>query len=506
MSLYVARPDPGRDVTIAAQIAELPHPTTFTGEHASAAVGAGSRLQLSSRAPAFLRMHMSRGVLRVATLGIVDIATLRVAWLLRELVVRAPATVRPDIAALQFIGAVMLGLALFNCYGPGDRRRNPGAIARATALGVGMALWTEMWSGSAAAVLAVVGVWAIAAAMLLVSRRLVNQLVRLVNPAPSHVARAVVIGSAAEAVGLIDHPAIGETRWCHLEAYFEPSSHPEQDVAANLARLIRKQRIDTVIIAGRLDTPAFALVLDAAITSGCHVLSFPRVPPTRNVSPRLIWRDGAPVIEFTRPGTIGTGYMVKRALDIAVAAGALVLLSPLLLAVALLSHLQSDGPVLFRQTRIGRGGRTFRIVKFRTMLRDAEDQRDALQRQSAYADARHFKMASDPRVTALGRVLRRTCIDELPQFWNVLVGDMALVGPRPPLPSEVAAYEAKDYARFDVKPGLTGPWQVNGRHRMCDFEEIVRIETAYIRRWSIWLDLELLLRTVPVVLSRRGAH
>jgi lipopolysaccharide/colanic/teichoic acid biosynthesis glycosyltransferase len=162
--------------------------------------------------------------------------------------------------------------------------------------------------------------------------------------------------------------------------------------------------------------------------------------------------------------------------------------------------------VLFRQTRIGQGGRPFRIVKFRTMCRGADAQRNALADQSVYRDRRLFKVPSDPRVTRLGAVLRRTSLDELPQFWNVLVGDMALVGPRPPMPGEVARYEAKDYARFDVKPGLTGPWQVSGRSAIHDFDEVVRMETSYIRRWSLWLDLTLLLRTVPAVFSGRGAH
>jgi lipopolysaccharide/colanic/teichoic acid biosynthesis glycosyltransferase len=140
------------------------------------------------------------------------------------------------------------------------------------------------------------------------------------------------------------------------------------------------------------------------------------------------------------------------------------------------------------------------------MVANAEAQRGALQGASLYADARLFKVPADPRITRLGVMLRRTSLDELPQFWNVLRGDMSLVGPRPPLPSEVELYHASDFARFDVKPGITGPWQVSGRNEICDFDEVVRLETAYIRRWNIWLDISLLLRTVPAVLSGRGAH
>jgi lipopolysaccharide/colanic/teichoic acid biosynthesis glycosyltransferase len=123
-----------------------------------------------------------------------------------------------------------------------------------------------------------------------------------------------------------------------------------------------------------------------------------------------------------------------------------------------------------------------------------------------YADGRLFKIKDDPRITRLGALLRRTSLDELPQLWNVLRGEMSLVGPRPPLASEVALYEAHHYARFDVKPGITGPWQVNGRSTVTEFEEVVRLESEYIRGWTIWKDVALLVRTVPAVLFMRGAQ
>jgi len=161
--------------------------------------------------------------------------------------------------------------------------------------------------------------------------------------------------------------------------------------------------------------------------------------------------------------------------------------------------------VFFRQDRVGGGGRRFRIIKFRTMVDGAEKRRDDLLSQSVYSDPRLFKMPDDPRMTRLGRWLRRTSLDELPQLVNVLRGDMSLVGPRPPLPSEVALYEQHHYARFDVKPGITGPWQVAGRNGVTAFEEVIGLETAYIQNWSVWADLQLLVKTVPVVVRMRGA-
>jgi lipopolysaccharide/colanic/teichoic acid biosynthesis glycosyltransferase len=174
--------------------------------------------------------------------------------------------------------------------------------------------------------------------------------------------------------------------------------------------------------------------------------------------------------------------------------------------IALAIYISSPGPIFFRQTRVGLGGRLFKITKFRSMVHDAESRRDDLAPKSLYNDLRLFKVKDDPRVTALGAFLRRTSLDELPQLWDVFLGEMSLVGPRPPLPAEVDLYEEHHYTRFDVKPGMTGPWQVNGRNLITDFEEVIRLETDYIREWTIWKDLGILLKTVPAVVNMRGAN
>jgi len=201
----------------------------------------------------------------------------------------------------------------------------------------------------------------------------------------------------------------------------------------------------------------------------------------------------------------GRQLMVKRSLDLVVCGLGLAVLSPLFILIALAVYISSPGPIFFRQTRVGLGGRPFKITKFRSMVHDAEAQLDDLTPQSLYSDRRLFKVKDDPRVTRLGAFLRRTSLDELPQLWDVLVGEMSLVGPRPPLPAEVDLYEEHHYTRFDVKPGITGPWQVNGRNLITDFEEVIRLETEYIREWTLWKDLGLLLKTVPAVLYMRGA-
>src|SRR2546427_5560064 len=189
-----------------------------------------------------------------------------------------------------------------------------------------------------------------------------------------------------------------------------------------------------------------------------------------------VWRRGQALVELTAPSLKGPQLVAKRALDLAGAAIGLIVLSPVFAILAVLVKLGSRGPAFFTQERVGRGGRLFRIIKLRTMVDGAEAKRDELLTQSVYGDPRLFKIPSDPRMTRLGRWLRRTSVDELPQLVNVLRGEMSLVGPRPPLPSEAALYEGHHYARFDVKPGMTGPWQVAGRNEIHDFEEVVRRE------------------------------
>lgn len=195
----------------------------------------------------------------------------------------------------------------------------------------------------------------------------------------------------------------------------------------------------------------------------------------------------------------------KRALDVVGAATALILLSPLLGLAALLVRIDSAGPIFFRQTRVGRGGREFAMLKFRSMYVDAEARRATLDAANEMNGGVTFKMRRDPRITRVGRVLRKLSIDEMPQLWHVLTGEMSLVGPRPPLPSEVALYSLEDRRRLAVTPGLTCIWQVSGRSDI-PFERQVELDASYIHEQSIWLDVKLLARTVPAVVLGRGAY
>jgi len=194
----------------------------------------------------------------------------------------------------------------------------------------------------------------------------------------------------------------------------------------------------------------------------------------------------------------------KRAIDLIGALVALVVLSPVILLVALVVKLESRGPVFYRSSRIGKNGRPFTFLKFRSMVDGADRARKQLTHLNE-VDGPVFKISRDPRVTRIGRLLRITSVDEIPQFFNVLRGDMSLVGPRPPISEEVEQYEPWQLRRLDVKPGITCLWQISGRSTLS-FREWMRLDLEYIKHRSFWLDLRILLRTIPAVLSREGAY
>ncbi|HHX39188.1 MAG TPA: exopolysaccharide biosynthesis polyprenyl glycosylphosphotransferase [Armatimonadetes bacterium] len=196
--------------------------------------------------------------------------------------------------------------------------------------------------------------------------------------------------------------------------------------------------------------------------------------------------------------------VLKRVLDLVLGLSAVIVSLPVMLLTALAIKLDSPGPVLFVQTRVGRWGEAFPLLKFRSMYVDAEARRAELEACNE-ASGPVFKIRNDPRITRVGRIIRKLSIDELPQLFNVIAGHMSLVGPRPPLPSEVAQYTPEHRRRLDVKPGITCIWQVSGRSNV-DFERWVMMDVQYIEEESLWLDIRLLLRTIPAVLFGRGAY
>jgi lipopolysaccharide/colanic/teichoic acid biosynthesis glycosyltransferase len=211
--------------------------------------------------------------------------------------------------------------------------------------------------------------------------------------------------------------------------------------------------------------------------------------------------DGIRVLSLTRGPDRAVAMIAKRLLDVVGSVGALVVLSPVLVLAAIAIVIDDGRPVLYRQERVGRNGRPFMVVKFRSMIRDADVRLAELETRNEIKGPA-FKVTDDPRVTRVGRIIRKTSIDELPQLWNVLLGQMSLVGPRPPLPAEVASYDIWHRRRLMMKPGITGLWQVSAR-REVDFDQWVRLDIDYIDRWSLTLDIRIMLRTVPALFQGR---
>jgi exopolysaccharide biosynthesis polyprenyl glycosylphosphotransferase len=275
---------------------------------------------------------------------------------------------------------------------------------------------------------------------------------------------------------------------------------------AHVADAVAAMGVDTVIVAGQpsggsqyirnlgweLEATTAELVLSSRLTDVA--------------GPRIHFRpvEGLPLIHVEIPHFEGAKHVLKRTFDLAVSALALLVLLPALAVIALCVKLDSAGPVLFRQERCGRNGLSFHMVKFRSMVQTAEDDLAGLLDKNEGAGVL-FKIRNDPRITRVGRFLRKYSLDELPQLWNILVGDMSLVGPRPPLPREVECYETPVHRRLYIKPGLTGMWQVNGRSNLS-WEDSVRLDLYYVENWSLTGDLMIMWRTVKAMAQPEGAY
>jgi exopolysaccharide biosynthesis polyprenyl glycosylphosphotransferase len=266
-----------------------------------------------------------------------------------------------------------------------------------------------------------------------------------------------------------------------------------------LPRLVERERPDRVVIAfTRADHEQLLGCLHVCRAAGITVDVVPRLFEFLDDTNGLEHLGGFPLLAVGPPSFSRLAHASKRALDLLGAAGALLALAPVLAAIAVAIRVDSQGPVLFRQRRSGRGGSEFTLYKFRSMAADAE--------VLTHASGSIVKLRADERVTRVGRLIRRFSLDEAPQLVNVLRGDMSLVGPRPLVLAEQAALaEAWQYRRADLRPGLTGPWQVRGRSHIA-FEDMIRLDYQYVAGWSLARDLKILLATVPAVLSGRGAY
>jgi exopolysaccharide biosynthesis polyprenyl glycosylphosphotransferase len=302
------------------------------------------------------------------------------------------------------------------------------------------------------------------------------------------------------------HPGLGIQIIGHLSAPGETDhivTRPILGSVEQVEEILHSRIVDEVAVclppsAAQYMEPITGLAADEGKTV--------RIPvdPVEEILPSALHEDfdGFVVRSLVHDGQREAGLVAKRILDIVGAGVGLLVFSPIMLATALVIRLRQGSPILFRQVRVGFHGRPFTIYKFRTMIPDAEQHLDAV-RHLNERDRVAFKATNDPRITPLGRWLRKTSIDELPQLWNVLTGSMSLVGPRPPLPAEVIEYDIWHRRRLSMKPGITGLWQVEARHE-ADFDRWVERDLIYIDGWSFWLDLKILAKTLPAVLAHGG--
>lgn len=322
----------------------------------------------------------------------------------------------------------------------------------------------------------------------------------------------VVVGEEGELAEVLEQAlGVGDSLWVGAVVSLPPlgsDDHPDDPARVPqeaIRQAARRCQAAALLVAGRPGHRTMAALGEVAITLGCRLLVLAPAAPATGMAPTVVRVRGVPVIEMLPPRVPRLSLEVKRGVDMVVAAAALVVSAPLLAILAVAIRLESAGSPLFGHERVGVGGRRFRCWKLRTMHVTAQQrlaQEPAL--RAAYV-ANGYKLpdTQDPRITRLGRWLRRSSLDELPQLWNVLAGDMSLVGPRPVVADELAHYKGTTLELLSVRPGMTGAWAVSGRHDV-GYPERARIELAYVRHHTLMGDLRIVLGTVKAVLHPGG--
>ena len=355
--------------------------------------------------------------------------------------------------------------------------------------------------------------WAAAIVAILVTRALARLITRR---SIAFVQNSIIIGagSVGQLVGrkLLQHPEYGINPVGFVDD--RPEQHPRQGRlpvlgdTTELPELVRRFDVERVIVA--FNSGPYESTLSAVrglAEQGVQVDIVPRLYEVVGAGTTVHAVEGLPLLSIPPPGLSWSKRALKRILDLVVSSAALLFLAPLFAVVALLIRLDSPGPAFFRQPRIGEHGRPFRIWKFRTMSADADERKGEYAHLNVHegpnGDPRMFKIPDDPRVTRVGRFLRRYSVDELPQLINVMLGEMSLVGPRPLIPDEHRYVTDWAERRLALRPGMTGLWQVLGRNGI-PFEEMVRLDYVYVNTWSLWSDLRLMARTVPALFGANG--
>jgi exopolysaccharide biosynthesis polyprenyl glycosylphosphotransferase len=419
---------------------------------------------------------------------------------------------RPVPSAVPLIAMVCciqpLALHVTGAYGGGNARRSLGRIAAGVAMSALVGWVQAQLFGEGTPDVpnkaAYVYSGALITSYLWIGRQALHAVIQVGFRRGPLQRRAIVIGDAAEVQLLKVRTAYSSTPDTAIVGSLSPFT--ARMAPESIRDAVRSTGAQLVLIAPSIPFEAFRTMVFNCFECGVGVTLLPRALGSLGASYFELRESSLGVLLDVFPIQLGLPRLaLKRTIDVVLTTAVLAVIWPVLLLIAIAVKLDSAGPVLFRQVRAGVGGKSFKILKFRTMQVGADAQKHLLSHLNEYPDARLFKIKADPRVTRVGGFLRRTSLDELPQLFNVLKGEMSLVGPRPCVPEELQHYSTHHLTRLFVVPGITGPWQVNGRNEVTDFEEIVRMEADYIRHWTIGKDLLILLKTVPV-LFRRGAY
>jgi exopolysaccharide production protein ExoY len=465
--------------------------------------------------------HLGRAARRLATFVAGDGATLvlviTILSAIRKSELAGPSVARTldpflpggVVPGAQIVLGIMICLLLIDSYEPVSHRQLAGRRVVAAILGLALPYWTFFWRDFDPLLLCgFIILAAILSIALLLGRETVKRIALLAGAGAGPVP-VLLVARPNEVKRAQQHPALRNPKEYEVRGVFDPEVLRRRRGARKaLGQAIRDSGADTVMLCcGALEDEAFEALQDAVLANGCQLLGLTRMRVVPGSEPRVAWYNGSPLLLLTQPAWRLARMVFKRGLDVVGALVALVLLAPLMALVALAIKLEGPGSIFFAQKRVGLGGHVFRCFKFRSMRMDAEQ----LLRGDAVLYAGYlrsdFKLpkGKDPRITRLGHFLRETSLDELPQLWNVLRGDMSLVGPRPVVPEELTEYEDTAPLLLSVKPGLAGAWAVNGRSEV-HYPARADIELGYVRRWRVKLDLALLVRLFPAVLSRRGSH
>lgn len=477
------------------------------------------RSALRERRPQAVRRHTGRVATRFAVLLVGDVVAIGLArvvalWLAAETLFGAHSLAGTPlvIGGSRFVILAILTLIAVFATGGHSRHRALNQPLRLFGAAAGAVLLN--WSGGIARgllsdlILPMIVTAALMWLSLLVVRQVSEWFLRHVWPAQRGAAAAIMIG-----------PALASRRFEIAVAApggdYRVAGYVSTDGAAaddylgtieDLPALIDNHDVEAVVVCADLPLTRISAVIEECLHAGCQILYPARAVRVYGVRPTLVWHHDQPFFELGSPVLKARALISKRIVDVIVGTILLVMIAPVLALIALAIRLDSPGSPFFLQERAGLGGRRFRMVKFRTMRVGADIEKGQLAHLNHSGDKRLFKIRDDPRTTRLGRLLRRWSLDELPQLFNVLIGEMSLVGPRPFFESDFQEYEDHHFRRLDAKPGITGLWQVSGRSEMLDFEDVIYLDRQYIEQWSFWLDVSILFRTIPAVLRRTGAY